>query len=864
MNWFRNLSIIQKLLLSFAVIGGMGGAIFVCGVVTIRAMARSNTALYEQAARSLDQVTNLSTAYQQVLITLRDVARSSSPEDMRQQVELRKAYSGLVGQSLDRLESLVSSPAARQSIQEFRNNRAPMMAEVERFEKLALGGKPEQAEQLLDRGDLKRLAEAQVNLINRISTEVTAAAKGTNEAARAVTSTSFDLMIAFAVLGTVLEVALCWLMVWTIGGAIRELRRAARRLAVGDPEVRIAVHSRDELGALAESFRRVAALYEDRASVTQRIAAGDMDATVEVACDRDVLGKSLQLCASNVKSLVQDSTMLAEAARNGKLEIRAEAGGYLGGFRAVIEGLNRTFEELRKPLIVATHVINKFSKGEVPWPIQEEYQGEYNTLKESTNRLIEVVAQRQADVEALLQAGIQGRLGVRADASRHEGGNRRLFEGINQLLDATLLPMAEGIRVLHQICDGNLGERVEIECQGDHQKMKNAINGVHDWLRDLVDYVTRIANGDMSARMVKSSEQDQIHEWLVLLKSNIVQLQNELGLLISAAKQGDLVTRGDPTQFTGAYAELLRSVNEMLEVFRSTMERVARMSDPLSQAAAELGRIAQEISLSTGQTANQANLVSAGSEQVSRNIQTVATAADEMGASLKGIARNTAQASQVATSAVRSAEATNLTIAKLGQSSAEIGQVIKVITSIAQQTNLLALNATIEAARAGEAGKGFAVVASEVKELARETARATEDISRKIESIQSDTSGAVVAIAEIGSVIGQISDLQNHVAGAVEEQSRTTNEITSNLAEAAKGGAAISKSIAAVAEAARCGATGVVETQKSVQAVERMAEELHELLARFQYEKEPSARRSPQLSASDEVRPPLPAHAAIT
>jgi methyl-accepting chemotaxis protein len=522
----------------------------------------------------------------------------------------------------------------------------------------------------------------------------------------------------------------------------------------------------------------------------------------------------------------------------------------------VIEGLNDTFEELRKPLSVATHVLNKLSKGEVPWAIHEDYQGYYSTLKDSTNRFIEVVAQREQDVEALLQAGIEGRLGVRVEAGKYEGSNRKLFEKINQMLDATLLPMGEGIRVLHQICDGNLRERVGIECQGDHQKMKDAINGVHDWLKDLVDYVTRIANGDMSACMERSSEQDQIHEWLVLLKSNIVQLQGELGRLILVARQGDLLTRGDPRQFKGAYAELMRSVNEMLEVFRSTMEGVARMSGPLSQAAAELGRIAQEISLNTGQTASQANLVSAGSEQVSRNIQMVATAADEMGASIKEIARNTAEASRVATAAVRSAEATNLTITKLGQSSSEIGQVIKVITSIAEQTNLLALNATIEAARAGDAGRGFAVVASEVKDLARETARATEDISKKIESIQADTSGAVTAIAEIGSVIGRISDIQNNVASAVEEQSVTTNEITRNLAEAAKGGAAISKSIAAVAEAARCGATGVVETQKSVEAVERMAEELHELLARFHYRGGENARWGEQVAGSTQ-------HAAV-
>ena len=163
---------------------------------------------------------------------------------------------------------------------------------------------------------------------------------------------------------------------------------------------------------------------------------------------------------------------------------------------------------------------------------------------------------------------------------------------------------------------------------------------------------------------------------------------------------------------------------------------------------------------------------------------------------------------------------------------------MKVITSIAQQTNLLALNATIEAARAGDAGKGFAVVANEVKELAKETARGDRGHQPQDRKHPDGHQRSGGAIGEIGSVIGQISDIQNNVASAVEEQSLTTNEITRNLAEAAKGGAAISKSIAAVAEAARSGATGVVETQKSAEAVEHMAEDLHELLARFQYQVE--------------------------
>src|SRR5262249_8119856 len=149
----------------------------------------------------------------------------------------------------------------------------------------------------------------------------------------------------------------------------------------------------------------------------------------------------------------------------------------------------------------------------------------------------------------------------------------------------------------------------------------------------------------------------------------------------------------------------------------------------------------------------QANVAPAAAEQVSKNVTTVSTAAEEMGVSIKEIARNANEAARVATAAVKVAERTNATVAKLGESTAEIGNVIKVITCSAQQPNLLPLNAPTESARAGEAGKGFAVVANEVKELAKQTAKATEDISRKIEAIQGDTKGAVEAIAQIGKII---------------------------------------------------------------------------------------------------------------
>jgi methyl-accepting chemotaxis protein len=281
------------------------------------------------------------------------------------------------------------------------------------------------------------------------------------------------------------------------------------------------------------------------------------------------------------------------------------------------------------------------------------------------------------------------------------------------------------------------------------------------------------------------------------------------------------------------YATDVTDQVKMRSALRTLLRQVTESATVLASAAQELTSVSQQMAANAEETATQANVASAAAEQVSQNVATVATGTEEMGASIKEIARSTNEAARVATTAVTAAETTNAIVGKLGESSAEIGNVIKVITSIAQQTNLLALNATIEAARAGEAGKGFAVVANEVKELAKQTAKATEDISRKIEAIQGDTKGAVQAIAQISKIINQISDIQNTIAGAVEEQTATTGEISRNVAEAAHGSSEIAQNIVGVAQAARNTTEGASNTKASADELSKIALNLQRLVSQF-------------------------------
>ena len=334
----------------------------------------------------------------------------------------------------------------------------------------------------------------------------------------------------------------------------------------------------------------------------------------------------------------------------------------------------------------------------------------------------------------------------------------------------------------------------------------------------LAEAMRRLADGDSNALVPGLGRRDEAGTMaaaVAVFKENMIRAAE-----LAAAAQAE----------EAAKQRRVEAVARATDAFRGD---IGGLLDVVSRASDGMKGSAQSVSAAAEQSSRQATAVAAASEQASTNVQTVASAAEELSSSISEISRQVAESSRIATEAVREAEATNHRVEGLAQAARKIGEVVALITDIAEQTNLLALNATIEAARAGEAGKGFAVVAAEVKNLANQTARATEDIGSQIGAIQTATQEAVSAIRGIGKTIARIDGIASGIAAAVEEQGAATQEIARNVVQAAAGTQEVSSNIAGVSSAAADTGRAASAVLNAAAEVGRQADAVRGRVSRF-------------------------------
>lgn len=501
------------------------------------------------------------------------------------------------------------------------------------------------------------------------------------------------------------------------------------------------------------------------------------------------IGRAFKGVAMEVCSVTSEIQQLTQAATNGQLSVRACAEKHPGDFGKIMQGLNETLEAVIEPLNTAAHNLDCIARGETPQKIWEAYPGDFNAIRNSVNTCVDAFEGLVEQVGVVINAAQAGNLSVRADAEKMQGVYRKILCGMNTSMDAMIQPVNEVVRVMGALEKGDLTVRVRGEFKGTFQQLGSAVDHTADKL------------GETLTEIARASE---------LLAAASTELTSTASTMASNAEG---MTRQANTAAAGT-EEASVSVKNMAAAVEQISSNVTTVGGASEVVSSHLERV----SLAIGQVSGSMQVITGGTQRMNDAVKTVVSAIDGMSASLADVSKNTNQAATVANRAAESAGSTAEVVNKLGQSAQEIGNVVDMIKAIAEQTNLLALNATIEAASAGEAGRGFAVVANEVKELAKQTALATEDIRVQVTGMQDNMRQATGAIDEIVLVIKEINQISTTIALAVNQQTETTHSISGNVGNLARESGDVLRNVVDAAK-------GSQEITRSIQeAVGKVAE----------------------------------------
>ena len=526
----------------------------------------------------------------------------------------------------------------------------------------------------------------------------------------------------------------------SISKRIINLKQAADQLAVGDVDVNLMKATKDEIGDLTLSFGAMADNIRLHSKVAESIAKGDLSIEVEARSDKDVLGLSMKAVVETLGNLVSETNVLTASASEGDLDTRGNAEAFNGGYKEIINGINKTLDEITKPLSIAFDYIGKMADGEDVDRIENSFKGKFHDLIASINMVVESLATLKEETINLTRAAADGDLSYRADVSRLKGGYAQIVDGVNDALNSVIEPVQEALGVLKEMAEGNLSINMEGDYAGDHGELKNAINNTID---GLLSYI------------------------------------NEISMVLTELGNGnlDLAITGD---YRGNFVEIKDSLNNIIESLNNTMGDMIEAANQVATGSVQ---------------------VSDGSQALSQGSTEQASSIEELTASIAEIAEKT---KQNATNANKADEFTGNTLEKanegneqmntmlssmddINKSSADISRIIKVIDDIAFQTNILALNAAVEAARAGQHGKGFAVVAEEVRTLAARSASAASETTGLIEgSIEKAKEGTKIAKDTAGALDAILKEVEK-AALLVKDIAVASNEQASGISEINKG-----------------------------------------------------------------------------
>ncbi len=587
--------------------------------------------------------------------------------------------------------------------------------------------------------------------------------------------------------------------------------------------------------------------------------------------DFNAIKGNLNQCIDAVNLLVADAAALAKAAVEGKLATRADASKHFGDFRKIVQGVDDCLDAVIGPLNVAAKYVDDISKGNIPQKITDNYNGDFNTIKNNLNQCIGAINSLVADAGMLSKAAVEGKLATRADASKHFGDFRKIVQGVDDCLDAVIGPLNVAAKYVDDISKGNIPPLISDNYNGDFNTIKNNLNSVVKMMSDLLKetdgVIKAAADGELDKRadaglfvggwnqlvagvndtitnivnplMITAEYVDKISKGIIppeitaeykgqynIIKTNLNQCIKTLqclivddgGKVLEAAAQKDLSKRL-VCVYTGQFNTMKENINNVLNSLDSALSQVYRATEQVSSAS-------QQISSGSQSLAQGANEQASSLEEVSSSLE-------EMSSMTKQNAENANQAKSLAAEANGNAaqgkqamQRMSDAITKIKDSSDETAKIVKTIDEIAMQTNLLALNAAVEAARAGEAGRGFAVVAEEVRNLAQRSAEAAKNTANMIEESVKNAEEGVQISLDVAKSFDVIAGSNAKVDGLIAEIAAASNEQSQGIDQ-------VNTAVAQMDKVTQQNAANSEESASAAEELSSQAEELQSMVTQF-------------------------------